>query len=230
MTDSVAFLRKGDIFYVRKCKKTAAFYFREQEKKSEDFIKDLTSDNGLKYWSTPGKWDKYQSGLITRHEAEEAAVARMKKILGRRLDASCDRIICAESEPEVKEIEVSVSWKENREYGNLDPVVEITLSFGAVKAPEVLTGTADGAGYEKISSAAAEALNESDAVLKMILDADEAEKRAVNAVNYSGPVPKFRRGVGMEAVEKAFSRFGFTFVSEDLDDDGFLEYLYYVKI
>lgn len=213
-------------------KKELAKKYKEERRSRAAFIVGGSGDNldhGLRLYSTPAKWEAYKAGQITREKAVELATVRGLRELDKREKKELDKIAAVEAAPALSFIDVSVEWKRSRVWG-ANPSVTVRTSDG------VFYGAASGCGYDKESTAIAEAFNQSPAILKVIYTLKEkglrrppAQGRALNpfhpqptredrrssnsicgyGVGY-GILPYFEGGVGASCFWSILEKCGFT--------------------
>jgi hypothetical protein len=104
---------------------------------------------------------------------------------------------------------VVVEWKRSKTWGH-NP--HVTLK---VPGEGKHTATASGCGYDKESTAVAEALNKSPAVRKILYRAKafapvEYSNADIFGYGITGVLPSFSGGVGMSSLERALSRAGYS--------------------
>lgn len=185
-----------------------------------------TPDRGLKYYSTPAKWDAYTAGKITREKAIEFATKRAEREAAKNYAAKLAKLEAAENAADIISIEIDVTWTRSRTWGN-NPAAEITTR--SENGYNRFTGTASGCGYDKLTAAVGSALNESPEVLKMLYtvqekafsEMDESARRAWKKQNESnrdtihygagyGILPYFEGGTGWSSFAGTFEKCGYT--------------------
>lgn len=186
-----------------------------------------TPDVGLKHWSTALRWEQYKQGDIRRDIAVEFAIARMARWTDKRRAAVYDELDYIESAPDADTIDISVDWVKSRYWG-LNPHAEVVVRFEPVDGidGQICRGKASGCGYDKESTAIAEALNKSGSVLKLLCDLKEQaleegtndqSPRTVTGISNQeccghgagyGAIPKFEGGVGMSCLMGLLRRCG----------------------
>ena len=181
-----------------------------------------TPDAGLQRWSTPAKWAAYQAGTLAREKAVQLATARALRDLEKTHAARLAKLDRISNAPDLEFITVNVEWKHNRTWGYNPTATAVT------NEAETYTGTASGYGYDKGSTAVAEALNASPAVLKALYTAAENALAAGqtftrmnectvtwrDVLGYGSGysiLPYFEGGVGVSCFETIFVRCGFSF-------------------
>lgn len=177
----------------------------------------------LQNWCTAHRLEQLERGEITLEKACEIAEKRMERSVFRDL---------SEREQELEHIR----------NGNAPDKVSIIVEYGhgttvraygtientAISRYERINGTASGWGYDKVSTAVADALNKSNDARKMLLEVKERALRdgATDAsptascgrdnhtcIGYGagyGVLPYFEGGVGMSSLTALFTRHGYT--------------------
>lgn len=176
------------------------------------------SDNGLRQYSTPRRWEQYQNGEITRDQAVKYATARAEKDHDKQTIKKQDKLLRALDSVDVQTVSISVDWKRSAMWGyNPTATVVINGRFEYV-------GTASGCGYDKRTAAVGDALNQCPAILKMLYTAKEkALKKApasirknpdasnADLIHYGagyGVLPYFEGGVGISSFKGVFEACG----------------------
>lgn len=124
-------------------------------------------DRGLKQYSTPRRWEQYQSGDITREKAVELAKRRAVAEIEKSRAAKLARIESAAAAPAIDSASVSVTWAKSRTWG-ANPTAELLDNHGVRTM-----GHASGCGYDKESAAIAEAMNENPSALRILYELGE---------------------------------------------------------
>ena len=178
-------------------------------------------DRGLKANSTETRWKQYQAGTISREKAVELATKRATKEIEKKTAAKLAQLDRVANAPDLTFISVSVDWVRSRTWG-YNPHVEVRTNTGTYY------GTASGCGYDKESTAIAEALNQCDSVLKVLYTLKEEGLRAGlsdksktaacgrsngNICGYGagyGAIPYFEGGVGASCFWSILKKCGFS--------------------
>lgn len=178
-------------------------------------------DRGLKQYSTARRWEQYKAGEITREKAVELATKRALKEIEKDTAAKLARLDRVAAAPDLTFISISVDWVRSRTWGN-NPHAEAKTNTGT------FSGTASGCGYDKESTAIAEALNQCDSVLKVLYTLKEnglraglsdKSKTAVcgrsngDICGYGagyGAIPYFEGGVGSSCFWSILKKCGFS--------------------
>lgn len=172
----------------------------------------INSDDGrLKWESTKTRWDQYQNGKISRDELVAFTTKRIEKYYQKKTTQDLERLAQIEEAEIPKEIVIRVEWKKSSVWG-YNPHAEIT--DGYIR----WFGSASGCGYDKQTTAIAEAANQSNRILKILADKKERELQAGKTgenrdlIGYGSgynAIPKFEGGVGIESYRVLFENCGY---------------------
>lgn len=189
-------------------RKERAFYIRNGYMRTwaKDYHND--KDRGLRDYLTPAKWEKYSAGQLTRKEAVTLAVARMEKQEEKELAGWIAKLDKAASAPILEYAEISVEWTRSRTWGNC-PRVKVWTNNGDY------SGYASGCGYDKESTAIADALNGAPEFLKALYTAKEKRPslEGSKALGYGAGyslIPYLEGGVGVSCFRRIFETIGYT--------------------
>lgn len=116
-------------------------------------------DRGLKANSTETRWEQYKSGKISREKAVELATKRAIKQIEKKTDKKLTQLDCVLNAPDLTFISVSVRWVRSQTWG-YNPHADIRTNTGFFE------GSASGCGYDKESTAVANAFNKCNTILK----------------------------------------------------------------
>lgn len=189
------------------------------------------ADAGIKAHSTPAKWDAYQAGTLSREKAAEIAYKRAARDLEKGYTKKLEKVERAEKAAPPQTISISVEWKRSSVWG-YNPTATVTVY--SADGWHQYTGTASGCGYDKLTAAVGEALNQSAAVLNMLYTAKEkaykrskAAERAAwkqygpesnrDAIHYGagyGILPYFEGGTGWSSFAGVFVACGYKITAE----------------
>ena len=179
-------------------------------------------DRGLKQYSTARRWEQYQRGEITREQAERYAKRRAIAEVEKYRAAKLARIESAAAAPVLDSASVSVTWAKSRTWG-ANPTAEL-LDGRSV----CTTGHASGCGYDKESSAIAEAMNNNPSALRVLyelgekaLERGESPKSKTACSGYSwgncigygagyDVLPYYEGGVGSDCFWSILNKAGYT--------------------
>lgn len=192
------------------------------------------SDEGIRRYCTAHRWEQYHAKEISREKIVELTVARMEKQKDKETAERLAKLERVAAAPDLHSVSIFVEWKRNPTWG-YNPTATVTVHTG--NGWEQYTGTASGCGYDKRTAAIGAALNQSEAVLKMLYATKEAklsnppekgrqlnpfapEDMAIYEENTSnntlihygagyGVLPYFEGGVGMSSFHGVFEACGF---------------------
>lgn len=177
-----------------------------------------TNEVYLRNMATSTRWTQFQTGKITRDALVQYTQARVQKQAQTDCEKKLARLKEIFSSEDIREIEVSVRWVNHRDWGK-NPQVTVTAK-GASGRTYTGTGSATGAGYDKLSGAAAKAFNSMPTVLKILCVLKEqviqhtgnAAVSSHNAIGYGSgyhAIPEFEGGVGMSTLCALLCKAGF---------------------
>jgi hypothetical protein len=176
-------------------------------------------DRGLKQHSTARRWEQYQNGEITREKAVELASRRAVKEIEKRKAEKLGQLEAAANAPALVDMSINVTWARSRTWG-YNPTAEV-WAHGRT------TGHASGCGYDKQSTAVAEALNLNPSALRVLYELGEEamsqgesprSKTACTGYHWGsligygsgyGVLPYFEGGVGVNCFWSIFKKAGF---------------------
>ena len=199
-------------------KATARFYIENGY--CESWNEKHFSDEGIKRYSTAAKWEAYQAGKLTREKAVEIATARRFREIEKAYRVDVEKLESAAAAPDVEGVTIRVEWKRSSTWGYNPHAVVI------VNAMNRYEGKAGGCGYDKLTAAIGEALNQSAAIRKMLYtckekalqagyDPETGEKYGPESNRHCiaygagyGTLPYFEGGVGMSSFEAVFNACG----------------------
>lgn len=179
-------------------------------------------DRGLKAHSTAKKWEAYKAGELSREKAVEIAYKRAAKEEEKHHAKNVEKLSQAEAAAPPEDIAISIDWKKSYMWGYC-PTATVTVH--SADGWRRYTGTAGGCGYDKLTAAVGEALNQSPAVLNMLYAAKEKAYRKSTAaarkawgtsnrtpIHYGagyGILPYFEGGVGWSSFAGVFAACGY---------------------
>lgn len=165
----------------------------------------------LKRESTPTRWNQYQKKMITYSKLVEYTSKRIKKKYRKKVQSGLEMLEQIAKAEAPDEITIHVDWVKNTYWGN-NPHATITDD------KRRYFGSASGCGYDKRSAAAAEALNQSCSILKILCNKKEHElqigKTGTNGklIGYGSgysAIPNFEGGAGIERFRRIFENCGY---------------------
>lgn len=174
---------------------------------SMGIIEIIEKGENLKHYSTSKRWEQYEKGEINKQQLIKFAKKRAIRNYVKQLDECMGKLKNVMSAEEVKEIVVAVEWKKSVTWGHNARV--------EVNADGVITsGYASGAGYDKESAAIAQALNDNNAILKILYELKENSISKGEALDWSivgyNVLPSFYPGIGVSCYWEAFKRAGYS--------------------
>lgn len=183
----------------------------------------LTRDNSLLLTMNENDWffrqsltetrfNQYQNGDIDLNTARKYAMERNARKLEKRCNAAIEKLNAAENREKVYSIAISVDWKRSQMWGyNPNASCTIVTENGC----QSFYGSASGCGYDKLTAAIADALNQCNALMGVMYDCkeramrkgyrDNAQTNSSNSdcIHYGagyGALPYFEGGVGMSSL------------------------------
>lgn len=183
----------------------------------EDFKSSLEDENDT--WQIISKWQ--YNDLMTASkknivwdlsELKSYLIDRKSKALDKELEKGLQHLLTVEKAPELESIKVSVEWKKNRTWGS-NPTAEAWVS---VKNDSFYytSGSIGGCGYDKRSTAIANAVNQDNSFLKALYLLKEKNVDINNHTLFGygsgyGILPKLEGGVGESCYAAIFDKIGF---------------------
>jgi hypothetical protein len=183
------------------------------------FINDLNEESDT--WVILGKW--YYSDLLTPakkkmiwaiDDLKAYLIDRKRKSIEQDIQKTLTRLLTVEKAGEFKGAVVSIEWKKSRMWGN-NPTAEAHINTGS-RHEFFNSGSISGCGYDKESTAVANAMNQSNEFLKlMCLEKEKAVKMDNRELfgygSGSGVLPQLEGGVGVSCYNRIFNAIGFEF-------------------
>ena len=203
----------------------------EQVMKAKGYLNPATyegANNCLQKWSTVTRWKQYQNGTINREQATKYACKRIDNAYNKYLVNDASKLDTAAAAPDISSISIHVHWSRNSVWG-WNPTATVT-TYSVTGGRTVTTGHASGCGYDKLSAAVANALNNNPGILKALYMVKEQALKEGYApepgANYSnakciaygagyGAIPYYEGGVGINSTLDTLKKCGFTLVTSD---------------
>lgn len=190
------------------------------------------NENLLHHYLTKRRYDQFKSGEITPDQAKAFALVRLGNALEKWDRTIIARLNAIEVTAPVTSAGIVVQWKKSTTWGH-NPHCEVH------DGEKCYTGTASGCGYDKESSAMAEALNQSNGILRILCDRKEERlaELGIHATNENclgygagySPIPHFHGGVGVSSFQQIFKNCGYT-LSNDHSGNYFDTYSLYKEV
>lgn len=184
----------------------------------QTFVKDLNELTDTK--TILDKW--YYNNLLTpATKRKQWEVSDLKAYLIKREEQRTKKEIekitnrvqtVSKARRKITQISISVDWAKNRTWGNC-PKAEIRVCFSDNTCDNYESGRVTGCGYDKESTAVANALNQCNELLNALYTIKEAAPEAKNAdlLGYGsgyGVLPYFEGGVGVSCYPRIFEKIG----------------------
>jgi hypothetical protein len=192
---------------------------KEEQNRLKEFQGNLNSKYSAKEildcWQfanllTPKKKQKLIDGWYLP-EAKEFIIRRYVDKQGRGLQQYHSQLLAVEKAPDLDSATISVEWKDSRTWGK-NPTAEVWATDGRFLSRSII-----GCGFDKHSTAIAEALNQSASFLKVLYDYKErkgAKKSNRDVFGYGagyGVLPSLEGGVGVSCYPHILAKCGYKF-------------------
>lgn len=192
-------------------------------------FEELESLEKKEYYITQWIYKKSLNAVYKKSQAKTEAQKKqtLKKLIALKYEAvKADKIAKIEkaeqlltSGVKLENIEITIEWKKSSVWGyNPHAKIDYYIFNGSHNEFKTFTGSASGCGYDKRSTATAEAFNKCD-ILKALLYKKENErlKKAPEKARYDyigygagyGALPYFEGGVGFGSHETILKNLGF---------------------
>lgn len=161
----------------------------------------------------PTNSKKYEK-LTSDNEKISFIIEREKKDLEKRMDKDLAQLTTIWSKnQQIEKIVVSVEWKKSNVWGS-NPSASAKVYYNDGSANIYESGSVGGCGYDKESTAIAKALNQSNALIKLlcIVKEEAADKKNHEVFGYGSGyrmIPQFEGGVGVSCYYSIFEKIGF---------------------
>lgn len=176
---------------------------------------------------TQTRFNQYKNGDIDLNTARKYAMERNARKLEKRCNAAIEKLNTAENREKVYSITISVEWKRSYTWGyNPSAICTIVTENNCQR----YYGSASGCGYDKLTAAIAQALNQCEALIGAMYDCkehairkgyrDNAQTNNSNrdCIHYGagyGALPYFEGGVGWCSFAGLFETLGFKCIASD---------------
>lgn len=170
-----------------------------------------TREAVLQRESTPTRWKQYQEKRITYPELVEYTSKRIRRKYEKMLQSDFETIAACEHAILPEEIYILVEWKKSSVWG-YNPYATVKIGSATFK------GFASGCGYDKLSTAIADAFNKSYRIQKILFEIKEkALQEGETGHNHSiigygsgyNALPYFEGGVGIECFVSILQKAGY---------------------
>lgn len=204
----INWLERKEVKKMKEYKRIKAQYKRAKTAELKKLVATIRHE-----WDTFATSWRYKEELTERQrkkpikEQKQLLIEKLTKGINKQVsdfNEKADKIAQAK---DLKELYINVEWARSRVWG-MNPHAEIWGNG-------YFTGSASGCGYDKLSSAVAEALNKNYSALKLIYNLYEKELRknpnaTPHSVNYGMGYlyPYYEGGVGYSCFSQIFKKAG----------------------
>jgi len=196
----------------------------EEKKRLNDFINEV---NEVQSMEQLNNWrfnnllpkGKKMSSFNSLDAAKAYLIARKEKKAYKQIEREVEQINAISAAGKLISAKISVEWKRSATWG-ANPTAEAWIRFinkdGQTDSIYLKSSSIGGCGYDKLSTAIAEALNQSNEVLKplYLLKNKNIEAKNHELIGYGsgyGIKPKLEGGVGVSCYPAIFNKIGFDF-------------------
>mgnify|MGYP000054701660 CR=1 FL=1 len=204
----------------------------EQKKRLEDFIfsinqiesTDTFDCKGLDTWQYRELLPKGKDvSNFTFNALKGYLISRKEKAIYKAIEREVSKVKAVYGAGTLLEVKITVEWKSSRMWGS-NPTAECWYSYtnarGNYDSNYIKTGSIGGCGYDKLSTAVAECLNQVNEVLKPMYEIKN-ESLAINPNIKNHDIfgygsgywifPSIEGGVGVSCYPAIFDKLGFDF-------------------
>lgn len=179
----------------------------------QDTIETILNRWQFKNLMTPAKFKKnWTKGALKTYLVERKELA-----LEKSSQKTIDRInLIADTSKEIKSMSIVVEWRKNRTWG-ANPKAFLTVYFKDNSIHEFESSPISGCGFDKLSIAVGETLNQCNELLKLMYveknrpKNKNKESRHVFGYGSGYALPYFQGGVGISCYPRIFEKLGFKF-------------------
>ena len=197
----------------------------ENRIKITEFKKDLNSlerieitckCNSIAFYRslfTPAKFKNV--GAMTKKDLVAYMVQRFEAKKQKQLDKDIDHIEFVNESKAIKKVTISVEWTKSATWGN-NPKATAQVNYTDNTRETFASGSVGGCAFDKESQAVADALNQSDSLLKYLYqlknkDVTKSNRDLIGYGSVYGLLPRFEGGVGVSCMNRIFESIGFRF-------------------
>lgn len=214
---------------MEKLKKLVEKENKKQLKKALDDLKQQDENNILELWYykeklTNTQIKKYINEELTSKQVKEILKNKIIKEYEKRKEKELKRIeTIKENSRDITTISIYIEWVKSSTWG-WNPHATIITNTG-----EITEGKASGYGYDKESTAIAEALNKNNSILKLLYNAKNKKMTFKNSNNHDllgygsgyGVLPYFEGGVGASSLMNIFRKLNYTITEQHTEKNDF---------
>lgn len=201
----------------------------KERKRLEDFIldinkvesKDTFDISGLKTWQYNDLLPKGKDVSNFSFTALKGyLIARKEKQVNKSIEREVNKIKTVFAAGELISVKISVEWKRSKMWGS-NPNAECWYTYkkdGNMQSDYVVSGSIGGCGYDKLSTAVADCLNQINEVLRPLYNKKERNAAVDNRELFGygsgyGIFPYIEGGVGTSCYPAIFEGIGYKFQS-----------------
>jgi len=187
--------------------------YKSELRKQKDVKKMLS--HSYYYWHLSEK-QKKQAQSMNLSDFKNMSLESKLKAIQKDLDKNIGRLQnIMNTDKDVESINISVEWKASRTWGN-NPTATAKVCYFGGSCEYFKSSSIGGCGYDKESTAIAEALNQSNAFLKRMYDTKAKRPNVQNSIIFGygsgyGILPSIEGGVGVSCyyrlIEKMKGKF-----------------------
>ena len=199
-------------------KKIIAAVKRDRKKQLKNFIAELNEVQSVEELRDNWRIKRY---ITPTYMKKDVSLTFLKAYVKNRaknqylstLEEEVTKIEAINEAQPILSININVEWKTNRTWG-ANPKAEVRVNYKDNSCEYFHSGSISGCGYDKESTAIAEALNQSHSVLKMLYNAKNKNIDKSNGDIFSYGIgghetPRFSGGVGTNCYYRVFEKLGF---------------------
>lgn len=193
----------------------------QYEERLNNFIGQVKEENDV--WGITDKWQykelftaskKYTVWVLS--DLQNYLIERKRKALNKELEKELLHLTTVEKAPALVEMKISVEWKKNRTWGS-NPTCEAWIRVEN-DSHYYNSGSIGGCGYDKLSTAVANAVNQDNSFLRAMYAIKEQNVTTKNHELFGygsgyGVLPRLEGGVGVSCYPSIFEKIGFKFNS-----------------
>jgi len=191
----------------------AALNAQAQERMAE-FISEIGKEESLTSWYYTELIPKGSTRVFLSDDDKKAyLIQRKQKQVAKSLAKEIAHVETVFNALDMVSASVSIEWKKSATWGN-NPRAEASVSYSDYSRNIYDSGSIGGCGYDKESTAFANALNQSNSFLKALYHLKDAniEKSNQELFGYGsgyGILPRLEGGVGVSCFPRIFEKIGF---------------------
>jgi hypothetical protein len=195
----------------------------QHRQRLEDFIFQINQIQDVKELDTWYYNELVPRGKITLGMSLDVLraylIKRKEKEINKSIERDVNKIKTVMSSGELTEVKISVEWKRSNTWGS-NPKGEAWVSFidkdGNRNSHYITTESIGGCGYDKLSTAVAQCLNQFNEVLKVLYTEKDKhiDQKNHDLLGYGsgyGILPNVEGGVGVSCYPRMFEKVGFKF-------------------